>query len=665
MIDVQLYIGTDDDGYTLMDVSEDLNIPLTRTINDVTNFFEKKADFTKDFDLPDSAKNRETFENLVNLNVSQNVWNNVKVRAVYYINNQEVFRGFISLNSIDFKNGEITYRCTLIGNLKSLFIDVGDDLLEELDFGVLFDHKYNFNNIFINNDYDADTRPYLYIFADYANQKFNQFQRSKDRNYTAKEIMNQFRPAMFVYSLWSKIFEQYGYTFESDFIESSTFKNILIPFCNKEFPLDPEISSNYGSGDIRINDILPKKIKIRDFLVGIIKAFNLYLTIDPSDSSKYIIKTRKEYYLDGSLKDWTDKVAIEEDIKIDVLTNDNRFLNYKFNNDDDYFTKIAQSEKGDTINQIIYETGNILSTNEKDINTIFDSHPMNNGYISNNTVFKPEYGQITPLVYNVTKYWYPYYKVNYNVIQNRDKTDDEALETSGSVFIIDSEHKPRLVFKQRALTPFYPAGDSLDRIVIKNENGTPVTVPYYCSVSTIDIMKEFPYDGKYYSLNFEDYWERFYKIKKNGDYTGGQDFVYPSEYTNLYDNFWKAHTINSVSKDARKITCKMRLTPFDIFNFNFSDKVYIDFGDAIGGNWFLVNKIKDYTPFNDLTEVELLKVIDPTDLNITYQPKEINLFGDLIFGGEDRVGTDFDLIDGGEDRVGTTYGLIFGGENTL
>lgn len=82
-----------------------------------------------------------------------------------------------------------------------------------------------------------------------------------------------------------------------------------------------DASYSLGEGAyVDMSKVISTDIKQSEFLVSLIKMYNLYITDDKSNPNNLIIKTRDKFYADGDNVDWNDKVDIKT-IEIDILSN--------------------------------------------------------------------------------------------------------------------------------------------------------------------------------------------------------------------------------------------------------------------------------------------------------------------------------------------------------
>ena len=67
-------------------------------------------------------------------------------------------------------------------------------------------------------------------------------------------------------------------------------------------------------------DLIPKKVKQSDFLLSLIKMYNLYLVPDQYNTKHIVIKTRDKFYDDGQDIDWTNRLDIKS-LDVELISN--------------------------------------------------------------------------------------------------------------------------------------------------------------------------------------------------------------------------------------------------------------------------------------------------------------------------------------------------------
>lgn len=86
---------------------------------------------------------------------------------------------------------------------------------------------------------------------------------------------------------------------------------------------------------INMNNVLPIDFKQSNFLLSLIKMYNLYIIDDKDNPKNLIIKTRDRFYEEGEDLDWNKKVDINS-IEIDILSNSQtKIKNFLYAEDSD------------------------------------------------------------------------------------------------------------------------------------------------------------------------------------------------------------------------------------------------------------------------------------------------------------------------------------------
>ncbi len=126
------------------------------------------------------------------------------------------------------------------------------------------------------------------------------------------------------------------------------------------------LNNSLSEGDVYNKNTVPaSQHKQKDFIIDILRMFNLYLLWD---GVNYIIEPRDTFYTLGQTLDWTDKVDRSKDIKIQPVGQLNwKQLQYKFAVDKDFY-----SDQYNTNYKQAYGSLNVNNNNEfvKDNKTV-------------------------------------------------------------------------------------------------------------------------------------------------------------------------------------------------------------------------------------------------------------------------------------------------------
>lgn len=141
-----------------LDLYEDIDIPINYTIIDVREPDKRKTSWTKTIKLPGTKGNNKIFQHIYQISgdgwvkigntyVYQNFNPSLRKEIIVQHEGVQILKGNLQLKAIR-KNskGEIEYDIILSGDLTSLFFDVGESKLSDLDFSE-WDHNWDPNSI--------------------------------------------------------------------------------------------------------------------------------------------------------------------------------------------------------------------------------------------------------------------------------------------------------------------------------------------------------------------------------------------------------------------------------------------------------------------------------------------------------------------------------------
>jgi hypothetical protein len=196
-------------------------IDYVKEIADISQPDTRQSSYSKSIEIHGTKEVNILFGHYYDVNVDSTFDASKKASAVYYEDSIEQLTGFFRLTEVNITNDVVTYKGTLHGELSSIFKDMGDSLISELDWSDL-DHTYN--ELSIRNNWAGYSVGvgYFYPMVDYNGNGFN-----TPNNWGVED----FRPAVWFLEIWDRIFAQYGYTYDSTFITpsaSTTFDRLLM-----------------------------------------------------------------------------------------------------------------------------------------------------------------------------------------------------------------------------------------------------------------------------------------------------------------------------------------------------------------------------------------------------------------------------------------------------
>ena len=250
-----------------------------------------------------------------------------------------------------------------------------------------------------------------------------------------------------------------------------------------------------------------------DFLTGIQSMYNLLFIPDGLRPNHLTIETYDDYFAVGEEKNWTQKVDYSKDVYIKPTTDlQSAEYQWTYKKGNDFINKAVQ----DSLDRVygaykVTDTGNQFATGENKVETKFAPFLLS---------LVP--GTTTPMVRLLT-------------------------DNGGGV----KNPAPRMA---------YWVGFSISwgGYYYKDANGTE------------NFQSAFPVFSNYFGLGTSI-------TAKDLNY-GMEANFYPVEvnpFNTLYFRFWAQYVTELYSKDARIMTCSMRLTQRDLAGWSFNDKIYI------------------------------------------------------------------------------------------
>lgn len=297
---------------------------------------------------------------------------------------------------------------------------------------------------------------------------------------------------------------------------------------------------------VRMNDAIPKNFRQIDFLLGIVKLFNLYVYEDKFDPSLIHLRPYIDFYsTDQSTSvDWTLKMDRDQVIKVKPMSElTAKIYNFKFKQDSDYYNELYRKRYSQGYGDRTYDSQFEFSQQKNEFEIVFSGTPLV-GYGGEekvySTIFKQSNGNEETVDSNI------------RILQSKRIT---SLSTPWNILASDG------VTVLATLTRYGYAGHFDNPDAPEND------------------------------VNFGATRELFF-VLATGNLSNNQFNVY-----------WSGYMAEITDKDSKLVTASVYLNPADIVNLDFSKYVYID------GLLFRLNSIKNYNASKPATcHVELFKV---------------------------------------------------------
>jgi len=268
---INLFVNT-----VLMDLSDDFDLLITRSIADIKNPEQRTSDWSKTVVLPGTKANNVLFGNIFEVDhtvlgngqFSPNFNPNKKADVLVLVDGFEQLRGFIRLIQINvLDNDTIEYECSLHGQTADLFTTLGNAKLSELSFD---EYNHVLNKINVTNSWDTSivkngsSQAFQYGEGYVYAQMLSKY--GSQNNNTSQWRVDDHVPSLYAKTIIDKIFASTPYTYTADsFFNTDRFKRLVIPYNNFGFEADETalttrlFQAGFNSATIILNpnDIIP------------------------------------------------------------------------------------------------------------------------------------------------------------------------------------------------------------------------------------------------------------------------------------------------------------------------------------------------------------------------------------------------------------------------
>ncbi|CAB4158110.1 hypothetical protein UFOVP695_9 [uncultured Caudovirales phage] len=310
-----------------------------------------------------------------------------------------------------------------------------------------------------------------------------------------------------------------------------------------------ENTNEVGIGtSLPISPNLPNNIRQIDFLKSVIKMFNLYVEPIQGKLNSFKIEPRDDYYSNSKIKDWSDKVDLTQSFSSDVLSNTQaKETIFKYSDDDDFYNKLYKKSFNESYGQYKYITSNEFVTGTNNIELIFASTPLRYVYESD------------IVISSIQK------DLNYNQIGK-----------PGNVI--------RILYCD----------------ILPIPGGKTITIEK-------SLFSNYIYAG-HFDNPYDPLIDLSFELPKKIYYTFVKDGNAKLTYNGLYNLYYRNQFSEINNDDSRLLKVNIRLNELDIYDFKFSDTIYLYINENVNG-YFRVNSINEYDPIGDRSvSVEMIKI---------------------------------------------------------
>ena len=225
-------------GQTL-DLFKDEEIKVSDNVTGLFDIGELPSEFTRTITLPGTKKNNAFFEHVYDISVVNPFLfsTNRKVDAYFDFGGIYVSSGYLQLNKVSVIANKYvdSYEVTVYGSLSSFAREVNRATLNDLTTLTQYNHTASYSNITSSWNGGLFNGDIVYPFIDYGQNieyDYDEFPTGINATSGALGVQN-FKPAIRVQRVFDSIFEEYGYTYESPFIQTGVWDDVYM-VCDRD-----------------------------------------------------------------------------------------------------------------------------------------------------------------------------------------------------------------------------------------------------------------------------------------------------------------------------------------------------------------------------------------------------------------------------------------------
>ena len=294
-----------------LDLFKDEEIKVSDNITGLFDIGDLPSDFSRTITLPGTKKNNAFFEHVYDISVTNPFLfsTNRKVDAYFDFGGIYISSGYLQLNRVNVIANKFidSYEVTVYGSLSSFAREINRATLNDLSTLSQYDHTASFTTITGSWDGALFGGDIVYPFADYGQNiryDFDEFPTGINHPSGALGVQD-FKPSIRVKAVWDAIFNEYGYTYESDFIDSGVWDDVYM-LCdnNLKYPIYDGIElEGFGQFEAYALSGSDTDITLSNGVYQTLSYDNV--SYDPQFSyvgGEYTLEGRQQSYIKGRIK---------------------------------------------------------------------------------------------------------------------------------------------------------------------------------------------------------------------------------------------------------------------------------------------------------------------------------------------------------------------------
>jgi len=224
--------------------SQDFPLAMSYAVSDGKNLEQRFGDYSKSFDVPATDNNNKLFAHRYDVKMTDKKDMAGMKPCRILVGDTEFFRGLIQLGGVTQTSSPDSYTCTIYGGNFGWISQLKNfnlcDIYDKEDFEYTYTKIWAAKN---NTQANSDLCYPLISYGDFwPNWGAGLYGAGYVNLVDATDSSQDWRPSFWVYNMIEKIFDNIGYSIESNFINTTGFKQLI-----SHFPPTGLITSTSGS----------------------------------------------------------------------------------------------------------------------------------------------------------------------------------------------------------------------------------------------------------------------------------------------------------------------------------------------------------------------------------------------------------------------------------
>jgi len=251
-------------------------IPLTFSINDFRNLDTRNGVFSKTIKVPGTKKNDSLLGSAFDITAEGFFDRNKRSRAIVERDGIRYLDGSVQLKKVNISQGRFhEYELILYGELSDWANLLKGRNIRDIEYSTVLYNYANLSGTWNNNGRDNE---YVFPMVDYGT-----FSKPTIPDSSTDITVERFRPSVFVYYIFRKIFEAIDYELKPGFFARKEFRNLILPYVGEAtYASQEEIDGNRLEGNKDLAQVFATSLETT--VINYLNAGGIDDNVDPGNN---------------------------------------------------------------------------------------------------------------------------------------------------------------------------------------------------------------------------------------------------------------------------------------------------------------------------------------------------------------------------------------------